>query len=59
MKTYRKPTMEIRNFISESVVTASPVDNPNTTLGDWQEQNKDGKVVQKNISAMKVMQYTF
>ncbi len=59
MKTYKKPTMEIKKFISESVVTASPIVDPNTSLGTWQEQNPNGKVVQKNINAMKIMQYSF
>ena len=55
----RKLTMKIRDFIPESVVTASPIVDPDTPLGTWQEQNKDGKVVQKNINAIKVMEYTF
>lgn len=58
MKIYKNPTMEIRNFISESVVTASPIVDPGTKLSDWQEAT-GGKVVQKNINAMKVMEYTF
>lgn len=51
--------MKIRDFILESVVTASPIVDPDTPLGTWQEQNKDGKVIQKNINAIKVMEYTF
>lgn len=62
MKTYRKPTMEIRNFISESVVTVSPVTQPDA-LTTW-ETTTGGTVVEKSIAAndakaMKVMKYTF
>lgn len=57
MKIYKNPTIEIRNFISESVVTASPATV--TTLEEWQIQNPNGRVETKNINAMKVMEYTF
>lgn len=57
MKTYKNPTMEIRNFISEDIITTS-LTEPDT-LAEWQAQNTNNKVVNKQINAMKVMEYTF
>jgi hypothetical protein len=59
MKIYKNPTMEIRSFISESIVTSSSL----TPLEEWQVTT-GGTVVQKSINAndakaMKVMGYTF
>lgn len=58
MKIYNNPTIEIRSFISESVITASPLPAPNSGLEEWKTTTK-GTVVEKDINMMKVMQYTF
>lgn len=57
MKTYKKPTMEIKRFFLARIVTGSATAEQGP-LADWQKQN-NGEIVQKQIDVMKVMKYQF
>lgn len=57
MKTYKNPTMEIKRFFLARVVTGSAAAERDL-LADWQKQY-NGEIVQKQIDAMKVMNYKF
>lgn len=39
--------MKIRDFIPESVVTASPIVDPDTPLGTWQEQTRTERLYRR------------
>lgn len=57
MKIYKKPTMEIKRFFLARILTGSAAAGQDL-LVNWQ-QKYDGEIVQKQIDAMKVMNYQF
>ncbi|MDD6763122.1 MAG: hypothetical protein PUD92_05755 [Clostridiales bacterium] len=57
MKIYKKPTMEIKRFFLARILTGSAAAGQDL-LVNWQNQN-NGEIVEKQIEAMKVMNYQF
>lgn len=59
MKTYIKPSMNVRNFNYEKIVITSMPGQKNG-LQVWQETNTAGQVVEKNLNEMtNILQITF
>ncbi|MDD6762994.1 MAG: hypothetical protein PUD92_05090 [Clostridiales bacterium] len=60
MKTYIKPSMNVRNFNYEEIVITSSDPGQKNGLQVWQETNTAGQVVEKNLNEMtNILQITF